>query len=81
MSGALWSSLGIAESLGCYSTVGFRIWGAEWITHEVLGRVSFFGGDNGACYIGLMEPVSITLLTYDLQVLPITISSTTHRSI
>ena len=59
----------------------FPYLGTEWITHEVLGRVSFFGGDNGACYIGLMEPVSITLLTYDLQVLPIAISSTAHRSI
>jgi len=42
--------------------------GAECIAHKTLGRVSFFGGDSDACYIGLKEPVSITLLTYDLQV-------------
>jgi len=37
---------------------------------QAPGRVSFFGGDNGACYIGLREPVSIVLLTYNLQVTP-----------
>jgi len=29
------------------------------------GRVSFVGGDGGACYIGLTKPASVTLLTYD----------------
>lgn len=46
----------------------FLCLGSGMDSHKALGRVSFFGGDNGACYIGLREPVSIALLTYDLQV-------------
>jgi len=56
------------ESLRCYSTVGICACGMGSISHKTLGRVSFFGGDKGVCYIGLTKPASITLLTYDLQV-------------
>ena len=70
MSDASSSSSDTVESLRCYSTVGLCAEGVEGVTHKNLGRVSFFGGDRGVCYIGLTKPASITLLTYDLQVAP-----------
>jgi len=39
--------------------------GSRVYCSQALGRVSFFGGDRGVCYIGLKESASITLLTYD----------------
>lgn len=63
---ALQSSSGTVESLRFYSMVGFHAWEGERITHNTLGRISFFDGDSGACYIGLKRPISLTLLAYDL---------------
>ena len=66
MLGVLQSSSDILESLQCYSTVGFHVFETGCIPHRNLGRISYFGGEGNVCHIGLEEPSTIALLSYDL---------------